>query len=148
MSNLIRTVIRLVADGWRPYDAQPRPDVYERLGCPNAQAKPHQRPYWFTRGDVFCCIACPRACSLNRPAGFPPPLPINYPQTGEPFQLSPQELASRKHTLRVDEVAYCLNISERQVYNLVAEGKLVALRDKPVRVRASDVEAMMGDFEE
>ncbi|KAF5057838.1 hypothetical protein DSECCO2_352820 [anaerobic digester metagenome] len=148
MRSLIKQVAKLVQEGWRPYDAKPKPEVYERLACPNIEAKPHKRPYWFVRGDIFCCIACERACSLVRPSGFPPILPINYPQTSEPFQLSPQELVARKHTLRVDEAAYCLNISERQVYNMIYEGKLVALRDKPVRVRASDVAAAMEDFDE
>lgn len=146
--HLIKTVARMVQDGWRPYDVQPRPEVYERIGCPNVEAKPHKRPYWFVRGDIFCCISCERACSLVRPSGFPPALPINYPQTAEPFTLSPQELVSRRHTLRVDEAAYCLNISERHVYSMVAEGKLTALREKPVRIRATDVAEAMEDFDE
>lgn len=83
-----------------------------------------------------------------RPSGFPPILPINYPPVDEPFMLSPQELVSKRHTLRVDEAAYCLNVSERQIYNMVAEGKLVALREKPVRVRAADVALAMEDFDE
>lgn len=151
--NLIKHVVRMVNDGWRPYDAEPKPEVYDRLGCPHVHGKPHKkgriiRPYWFTRGDIFCCVGCERACSLVRPTGFPPTLPIHYPRVDEPFMLSPQELVARRHTLRVDEAAYCLNVSERKLYNLVAEGKLVALREHPVRVRASDVARMMEDFDE
>lgn len=146
--NLIKHVVRLVNDGWRPYDGEPRPEVYDRLSCPHVNGKPHKRPHWFTRGDIFCCISCERVCSLVRPSGFPPILPINYPPVDEPFMLSPQELVSKRHTLRVDEAAYCLNVSERQIYNMVAEGKLVALREKPVRVRAADVASAMEDFDE
>jgi excisionase family DNA binding protein len=64
------------------------------------------------------------------------------------FTLTPVELVKRRHTLNVKEAAYCLNVSERQVYNMVAEGKLAALRDKPVRIKAKDVERWMNDFDE
>ena len=146
---LINVVVRLVHEGWRPYDAQPNQDVYERLDCPHAGKRSRaSRPYWFTRGDIFLCIGCDRACTLNRPTGFPAPLPIHYPRTGESYTLSPQELIARRHTLNVRETAYCLNISERKVYTMVAEGELVALRENPVRIRAEDVKAKMEDFDE
>jgi excisionase family DNA binding protein len=64
------------------------------------------------------------------------------------FTLTPIELVKRRHTLNVRETAYCLNISDRRVYSMVAEGKLVALRDKPVRIKAKDVERWMNDFDE
>lgn len=149
MRSLIKQVAKLVQEGWRPYDAKPKPEVYERLECPNASAKSRKRPCWFVRGDIFCCIACERTCSLVRPKGFPPALPINYPQPPEPFMLTPQEMVARRHTLNVREVAYCLNVSERRVYTMIAEGELVALRGgKPLRVRASDVAKAMEDFDE
>jgi DNA-binding transcriptional regulator YiaG len=64
------------------------------------------------------------------------------------FTLTPVELVKRRHTLNVRETAYCLNVSMRTVWSWVAEGKLVALKDKPVRVRATDVARMMNDFDE
>ena len=149
MKSLIKQVARLVQDGWRPYDAQPSQEVYEQLQCPHVAGKPHQRPYWFSRGDVFCCIACARACCLNRPKGFPPALPINYPGGPEAFSRPPQELIKIRHTLTTKEAAYCLNLSERKIQKMVAEGELVALRDRGViRIRATDVHAMMEDFDE
>ncbi|NCC91709.1 MAG: DNA-binding protein [Opitutae bacterium] len=139
----------LVEAGWRPYNGMPEPSVYEKLNCPHAGAKSKtKRPLWFTRGDRFLCIGCRRACSLHRPKGFPPPLPILYPQSGDPFSYTPQELVTRRHTLNVKETAYCLNVSERKVYTMVAEGDLVALRENPVRIRAEDVKAKMEDFDE
>ena len=149
MKSLIKQVAKLIQEGWRPYDAQPKPEVYERLACPNVQAKPHKRPYWFVRGDIFCCIACRRACCLSRPKGFPPALPINYPGEPEAFSRPPQELVKIRHTLTTKEAAYCLNLSERKIQKMVAEGELVALRDRGViRIRATDVRAMMEDFDE
>ena len=147
--NLIKHVVRLVNDGWRPYDAEPKPEVYDRLSCPHVNGKPHKRPYWFTRGDIFCCIGCERACSLHRPAGFPPALPINYPGEPEAFCRPPQELIKLRHTLTVREAAYCLNLSERRIQKMVQEGELVALRDRGrIRIRATDVQTMMEDFDE
>ena len=66
----------------------------------------------------------------------------------EPYQLSPDEMVSHKNLLRVDEAAYCLNVSERMIYDWVAEGKLRRLKDSPVRVAAEDVAFLMKDFEE
>lgn len=50
--------------------------------------------------------------------------------------------------LTVRQTAYVLNISERQVYDYIAEGKLVKLKDTPVRVRADEVKALRKDFDE
>jgi excisionase family DNA binding protein len=65
------------------------------------------------------------------------------------FTLTPGEMVVRKALLRVDEVAYCLNISDRQVYRWIADGKLRrALGEEPVRVPAADVAHYMQNFEE
>lgn len=147
--SLIKNVVKLVNESWRPYNAQPVDEVYERLGCAYLKAKSGKvQPYWFVRQDVFLCVGCPKSCSLVRPAGFQLPLPIHYPEGDEPFTLTPQEMVARRHTLNVREAAYCLNVSMRTVWAWVAEGKLVALKEKPVRVRASDVAKMMEDFDE
>ena len=65
------------------------------------------------------------------------------------FTLTPQQLIKRRHLLTTREAAYCLNLSERKIYSMVYEGELIALRDRGViRIRATDVEAMMNDFDE
>jgi excisionase family DNA binding protein len=66
----------------------------------------------------------------------------------ETYQLTPAEMVTRKTLLRVDEAAYCLNISERQVYNWIAEGKLRRVKEQPVRVPAVDVHSCMTNFAE
>lgn len=62
--------------------------------------------------------------------------------------MTPLEMVNRKHTLLVKEVAYCLNVSESLVYRYIYEGKLIAHKEKPTRVRASDVLELMNDFDE
>lgn len=148
MRRLINDVVRMVHEGWRPYDALPDSAVYERLNCPHAEKKGVIRPYWFTRADVFCCIGCNRACCLQRPQGFPPPLPINYPEKSMPYTLTPQEMISRKALLNVDEAAYCLNVSVRHIYTLISMGQLIPLKDRPIRVSTADVKELMEDFDE
>ena len=124
-SAYVKAIIALVKAQWRPYNYEPRADVYKKLQCPHAHPKGKKRPIWFVRGDVFTCITCAKGCTLSRPEGFLLPLPIQYAEKPEvPFQLTPAEMVARKALLRVDEVAYCLNISERAVYDWIAEGKL------------------------
>ena len=101
---------------------------------------------------VTTCSAASAAdhCTLKRPSGFPLPLPIRYTRIpGErPFTLTPQEMLARHDLLNVRQAAYCLNVSERKIYDYIAEGKLVKLRDNPVRVRAAEVQELRKDFDE
>ena len=132
MRTRIQEIVTLTKEGWRPYDAEPDRSVYEKLGCNHALRGQKRKPFWFVRDDVFCCIGCADHCTLKRPAGFPLPLPIRY-------SVVPPD---QPYT------AYCLNVSERQIYDYIAEGKLVKLKDTPVRVRADEVKALRKDFDE
>lgn len=146
--SLIYEVIALTKEGWRPYNGQPEGFVYESLGC--KAFKRGKRPLWFMREDVFCCVGCANRCSLTRPAGFPLPLPmqIKYTIQNQPYALTPMEMVERKNLLSVKEASYCLNVSERLIYDWIDEGLLISLKRKPIRIRASDVKAMMNDFDE
>lgn len=145
----IQEIVTLTREGWRPYDAEPERSVYEKLGCPYFLCRRH-KPFWFVRGDVFCCIGCADHCTLKRPAGFPLPLPIRYSGVPpvRPYTLTPQEMLARRNLLNVKQAAYCLNVSERTVYNYIAEGRLVRLRDNPVRIRVDEVRELCKDFDE
>lgn len=66
---------------------------------------------------------------------------------GSYFTLSPSEMLKRFPLLRVSQAAYCLNISERQVYDLIAEGKLLRTKINPCRVSSVDVAELMAEFE-
>lgn len=145
---LIQDVVSLTKAGWRPYNAQPDRSVYDKLGC--EMVLRGKKPIWFVREDVFCCIGCAARCSLTRPAGFPLPLPfpMRYTPQDAPYALTPAEMVERKNLLTVRETSYCLNVSERQVYDWLAEGRLVALKERPIRVRAVEVKAMMQNFDE
>ena len=152
MSKIVGEIATLIIQGWRPYKGEVQQSVYEEQDCMYGQLSAREtrtRPYWFSRGDIFLCIGCHRKCSLSRPAGFAPPLPIEYRyDPREPFALTPQEMVAKRHTLNVIEAAYCLNVSEGLIYRYVHDGRLPALKEKPVRVRAADVERMMNDFDE
>lgn len=77
------------------------------------------------------------------------PLPIQYEtRTETPYSVTPAEMVSRKSLLRVDEAAYCLNISERTVYDWIAEGKLRKVKEQPVRIPAEDVAYRMTNFDD
>lgn len=146
----IMDIVTLTRNGWRPYNAKPDQKVYEALGCELALNGRKDKPFWFVRDDVFCCVGCAAHCTLKRPAGFPLPLPINYPQRPpeQGYYLTPLEMLERHDLLNAKQAAYCLNVSERTIYNLIAEGKLVRLRENPVRVRSSEVKALREDFDE
>ena len=150
MRTRILEIGKLTKEGWRPYDAEPDRSVYEKLGCTHVLCGNRRKPFWFVRDDVFCCIGCADHCTLKRPAGFPLPLPIRYSVVppDQPYTLTPLEMLARHDILTVRQAAYCLNISERQVYDYIAEGKLVKLKDTPVRVRADEVKALRKDFDE
>lgn len=139
---LIRDIISLTREGWRPYTAQPQQVVYDRLSCTSKKA------YWFVRGELFLCVGCARRCCLARPEGFAPPLPINYAAPPAAFTLSPQEMVQCKASLTVPEVAYCLNISERLVYKMIERGQLIVLRTRPRRIRPQEVIHCMRDYDE
>jgi len=146
---MIHEVLNLISQGWRPYNEIPDSVVYERLGCPRSTAKRGDAPFWFVRCDLFLCIACPKHCTLARPEGFILPLPLQYAVKADaPSRPTPGELVQRKALLRVDEAAYCVNISERAVYDWIAEGKLRRAKEHPVRVSAEDVAFCMRNFED
>ena len=146
----IQEIVTLTREGWRPYDAEPEQRVYERLGCNYALRGQKRKPFWFVRDDVYCCSGCADHCTLKRPVGFPAPLPIRYSVVppDQPYTLTPVEMLARYDILTVRQAAYVLNVSERRVYDYIAEGKLIKLKDTPVRVRADEVRALRKDFDE
>ena len=62
--------------------------------------------------------------------------------------LSPEEMLARHDRLYVKQAAYCLNGSERTVYDYIAEGRLIRLKDNPIRIRANEVREMRENFDE
>lgn len=141
---LIRDIVTLTREGWRPYGAEPQGEVYTRLGCTKHK---QSKPYWFVRGDIYLCVGCAQRCSLSRPDGFPLPLPIKYPQPETPYALTPIEMVRRRHLLTVKEAGYCLNVSDRTVYAWIENGILTAVKLTPKRVLASDVDRLMNSLD-
>ena len=147
---LVKDIVTLIERGWRPYslDVAPESIVYDRLDCPYAANKKGKMPVWFVRGDIFLCLGCVRRCCLSRPEGFMTLLPLRYSVVNAPYALTPWEMVERRALLQVHEVAYCLNISDRNVYTWIDEGKLRSTNDKPVRVPVEDVKFKMLDLDE
>lgn len=145
----VREIVTLVKEGWRPYDAEPERKVYEKLGCTYVLSG-KRKPFWFVKDDTFICIGCSSNCTLKRPAGFPIPLPIRYSCVPfePPYSLTPQEMVNKHDILNVRQAAYCLNVSERTIYDYIAEGKLIRLKENPVRVRSKEIKELRCNFDE
>ncbi len=148
MGDLIDRIIRLVERGWKGYEGYVDKSVYEELDCP----APIFGKWLFEGGKAqeMTCVGCNRECHRDSAEGFfPQPSAIavrNFKNAY--FSLSPQEMVKRLPLLKVDQAAYCLNMSERHVYELIAKGELAALREKPVRIKSADVAFLMNDFDE
>lgn len=147
MALRVAEILALGREGWRPYGAEPQAFVYERLRCTRHMLK-NGRPNWLYRGDTFLCVGCEARCLLARPEGFSAPLPLRYPEPEQSYTLTPLEMATKKHVLTPMEAAYCLNVTRDRIYKWIKTGILVVLKEKPLRVRSSDVLALMGDFDE
>jgi len=154
MKTIIDDIVKLVANGWRPYRGHVENRVYAEVSCPHAPLSDDAKaagakrgkavPSWFCRADIFLCLGCGRRCSLNRPKGFQAPLPIKYPNSQKtPYTLTPQEMVTKLRLLTVNQAAYCLNASQGQIYNWIAEGRLRRLKERPVRIPVEDVREEM-----
>lgn len=147
MSNQIDAIMMFVERGWHPYTGQVDVAVYQQLGCPAPLfAK------WFYEGSEAReaqCVGCERQCRVDCTEGFKPaPKCFQALYKGYYYTLTPLEMVKRHPLLRVEQAAYCLNVSERNIYDLIACGKLVATKERPRRIKAADVAAMMNDFDE
>lgn len=143
-SGVLSILREYLDDGWRPFSGTIEKEFLQTTLCQGGNAD--AAPFWIYRGDIYLCLGCSQACAADRPACFNHTETILYPHKA--FSLTPLEMASTKHTLRVDEAAYCLNCSEAKIYKNIYEGKLITLKEKPVRIRANDILEMMNDFDE
>jgi len=140
----IDQIIKLTQCGWRAYEGQATAVVYDNLQCDKGQ---RGRARWFARLEMLVCIGCERNCTLSCPDGFQLPL-FKYPAPPRPsFRLSPDELLAKRKLLKIDEAAYVLNVSARQVRSMVHEGRLSVTRDAPQRIPVEEVRAMIRDVD-
>jgi len=138
----IDQIIKLTQCGWRAYEGQATDVVYDNLDC-----GVKGRARWFAKGDLLVCIGCERACTLPCPDGFQLPL-FKYPAPPRPaFRLPPDQLLAKRLLLTVNETAYVLNISPRQIRNLIHTGQLRSTQDLPRRVPVEDVRAMLAQVD-
>ncbi len=131
-------IIKLTQCGGRAYEGQATGEVYDKLDC---EVKQRGRARWFAKSDLLLCIGCDRACTLPCPAGFQLSL-FKYPAPPRPeFRLSPDELLAKRKLLTVVEAAYILNISPRQVRNMIHDGRFSVTKDHPMRVPVEEIRA-------
>lgn len=139
-STLCRTLRKMLDEGFEQYNGVIDQRVYERLGCPSPV-----RAYWICNWPIFHCLGCNKRCTPKKPEGFQILLTTIRPE--KKYDLSPSEMVSRKHLLRVDEAAFCLNIKPRTVYKMAEEGKLNRHIELPFRVTAASVREQMEKVE-
>lgn len=127
----------LYGKGFRPYNGEILPSVYAELGC-----KDPNKAYWICKWPILYCFGCNERCTPKSPEGFQVMLPegVDLPTQ---YALTPVEMLAAKVFLRADEAAYCLRVSQRKVYAMAAEGKLIAHIDKPFRVTVESVKHEM-----
>lgn len=139
----IEDLLALLARGYMPYRGEVEGCVYMRLRCPRTE-----KASWFVRGQQYVCLGCARRCSQTHGEGFQ----LILPGVRRGFQvafatlpaISADELVAKKALLRVEEASFALGVSKSQVYQLIAEGRLIRHKDEPVRVTSRSVLEEMG----
>lgn len=141
--SLIDDVLRVLADGYLPYRGAIEGAVFETLRCPD-----FRRARWFAREGRHLCLGCARRCAWAG-AGFQAVLPLARDARpaglayGQLPYVTAEELLAAKTVLRVDEAAFCLNVSERTVRDMIDSARLDRLPDLPVRVTTASVRAAL-----
>ncbi len=135
-STLCRTLRRMLADGFEQYDGVIDPAVYERLKC----TKP-ERAYWICNWPILHCLGCNKRCTPKNISGFQMVLPREAPSVVE--WQEKVNILLKKRFVRPAEAAFCLDVSERHVRDLVDEGVLVRHVRPPLRVTSESVKQEM-----
>ncbi len=142
----IDDILKVLGRGYQVYQGPVESAVYRALSC----AKP-KRARWFVRDGRYVCLGCGRGCCWTN-GGFQPVLLSQRARPGRVMLaelkiVTPEQLLAAKSLLRVDEVAYCLNVSPREVGKLIDEGRLVKHVARPIRVTAESVRGEMRRIE-
>ena len=116
----VDAVLRVLERGYRPYRGHIEGYVFESLGCRKvAEMRRKQR-------------------EEEESKNFQRMLPVKRRFAQVAFAELPtvtvEELLKNKALLRVDEAAWCLSVSRREVYSLIDEGRLERHPAGPVRV--------------
>lgn len=143
METGVEDIKKLAAEGWSVWPWEPAAEVYDRQNCENQASA-----VWFYRAQVYMCAGCRKQCCLYRPKGFYAPKGATKLETVTHYSLTPEEMVNKKHTLTVDEAAYCLRVSKSKIYRLKDTGDLIARHGKPIRIKADSVKAYMENFDE
>lgn len=133
--------------GYRAFTGQVSASVYEKLTCP-APVFAKQLLYQGDGQKKAVCVGCSKECKPDNLDDFALKIQVKAIDYKRSYAITPSDMVKRHTLLTAKQAAYCLNVSERTIYSMISDGRLVRTRDNPVRVRASEVEKYMNDFDE
>lgn len=147
LPQFLSTLRDYLNDGWRPFEGVIKKEFTQTLPCAGGSAK--DVPFWIYRGDIYLCLGCHQSCTSDRSHSFSHAINVRHnTPPKDVYCLSPKEMLVKKALLNVHQAAYCLNVSNKAVYKYIYDGRLPATKDKPLRVRSSDVAAMIENIDE
>jgi hypothetical protein len=146
-ATVVDKMLKLLNEGFAPYEGAIDQDVYDRQGC-----RKERQARWFYRltpqSSFFVCIGCSKSCALKNPEGFQAALPVETRHgtgvvAGVLPVLSDEELLDKKSLLTLPEVQSILRVKERSVRRLIDDGALEAHEGLPIRVYSSSIKTYL-----
>ncbi len=137
-------IFDVINKGFAPYPGEVDEKAYVQLKCKTPVKARWYVKRWGKR-TILLCIGCHKNCTPGTMKGFQPVLPFQCDGRFKvPFailpMLSAEEMLKKLKVLRVAQAAYCLNVSEGTVLNMIDEGRLVCLERTPVRITSESIQ--------
>lgn len=140
-NGLINQVLDVLSKGYRPYRGHVDDAVYETICCDSPEDAS-----WFEHERRFICLGCQRHCALVDPPGMQLTIPMKVKSSYGVVMLAQlpsvtvDEILATGRPLRPDEAAWALNVSTREIYYMVEDGRLnQAGSGRPLRVTSDSV---------
>lgn len=143
--NVYDDLLKALREGFKPFNGAVAGEVYAGLGC-----RRPERARWLALGDVHLCLGCEKRCAVPDGAGFQRVLPVDVPMpdvgAADIPSLTADQMLHAFKVFKPYQVQFILNISRAEVYQRIADGRLVAVGDgRPVRVTRESILAALGE---